>query len=315
MIAWVVPVLAIVHTMEAGVGTTGMMIGIAALVLAGVGVVMTIAKDRASRRRARRMDRQLTHSGAEAARIRHRVYAESAAGALARAGRTPRGTIEFRSEWGEDALLWDLFGGQLDGFYIEAGAHDGYRISVSYAFEQIGWKGLLVEAIPDRVKDCQRVRPGARIVHAALGRPGAHGTTTFTIADGAGLDVLSFHHAKPGHEGEIAKRGGTLRKVEVPLTCLEEVLRDHTGTIDFFSLDVEGAELEVLAGMGPHRPRVLMIEDASAGRDGRVQPTIEAMGYAFVGWLGFNRVFIRADQREILARAEGLLPGSALFSE
>jgi FkbM family methyltransferase len=293
---------------------TGLVVGVAGVLLGGAALAVALVKDRTARRRARRVDRRLAHAGAELARVRRAVYAENARAALERAGKSPRGDIEFRAEAGEDALLWDLLGGQLDGFFIEAGAHDGYRISVSYAFERIGWTGLLVEAIPERVADCCRVRRGSRVEHAALGRSGATGKTTFTIADGAGLDVLSFHKAKSGHEAEIAQRGGTLREVQVPLTSLEALLKDHTGEIDFFSLDVEGAELDVLDGMGPWRPRILMVEDASAGEDGRLEPAVVGMGYVMAGWLGFNRVFVRKDQSEVLKRAEGLLVDRALYA-
>jgi hypothetical protein len=52
--------------------------------------------------------------------------------------------VEFRSQCGEDALIWDAFNGQLDGFYIEVGAFNGYDFSVTYALDCIGWNGLLI---------------------------------------------------------------------------------------------------------------------------------------------------------------------------
>ncbi len=292
----------------------GTAIGIAGVALGGAALFVALTREKSARKRQRRLDQRVKHVDRELARVRRAAYAERALGALSRAGRKPRGEIEFRAEAGEDAVLWDLLGGQLDGFFIEAGAHDGYRISVSYAFEQIGWRGLLVEAIPERVADCRRVRPNARVEHAALGRTGASGTTTFTIADGEGLDVLSFHKPKAGHEAEIAQRGGTMRQVTVPMTSLAELLKDHQGEIDFFSLDVEGAELDVLDGMGGLRPRILMLEDASAGSDGRIDPAVTALGYVMAGWVGFNRVYVRRDQSEILRRAQGVLEPAALYA-
>src|SRR4051794_22727762 len=52
---------------------------------------------------------------------------------------------EARSQNGEDALLWDLLGDREHGFFVEAGAYDGYTFSVSYLFEGAGWSGVLVE--------------------------------------------------------------------------------------------------------------------------------------------------------------------------
>ena len=57
---------------------------------------------------------------------------------------------EARSQNAEDALLWDLLGDREHGFFVEAGAYDGYTFSVSYLFECVGWSGLLVEPIPGR---------------------------------------------------------------------------------------------------------------------------------------------------------------------
>src|SRR5436189_990207 len=79
---------------------------------------------------------------------------------------------EARSQTGEDALLWDLVGDRKRGFFVEAGAYDGYTFSVSYLFECTGWSGVLVEPIQERAADCERRRPGSRVVAAALSAPG-----------------------------------------------------------------------------------------------------------------------------------------------
>ena len=52
----------------------------------------------------------------------------------------------------KQARIVDLFynSSKFDGFFIEAGAYDGYTLSNSLYFEIYrGWKGLLVEAHPD----------------------------------------------------------------------------------------------------------------------------------------------------------------------
>ena len=54
---------------------------------------------------------------------------------LQREGRKPALPVEACSQWGEDVLLWDLFGGKTDGFFIEAGAFDGYTFSVTYLLD------------------------------------------------------------------------------------------------------------------------------------------------------------------------------------
>src|SRR5258708_7583815 len=86
-----------------------------------------------------RIDRDLLRS-------RQAVAALQGESILRRHKREPVMPIEFTSQFGEDLLAWTLLGQPTNGFFIEAGAFDGYRYSVTYPLETMGWKGLLVEA-------------------------------------------------------------------------------------------------------------------------------------------------------------------------
>ena len=56
-----------------------------------------------------------------------------------------------------------------NGFFIEAGANDGRRQSNSYFLEKKrGWRGLLVEGIPDLHRQCVKNRPASKVVNRAL---------------------------------------------------------------------------------------------------------------------------------------------------
>src|SRR6516225_8771930 len=47
-----------------------------------------------------------------------------------------------------------------NGFFVEAGANDGLAQSNTYWFEQFrGWRGLLIEAVPEKAAACRRNRP------------------------------------------------------------------------------------------------------------------------------------------------------------
>ena len=93
---------------------------------------------------------------------------------LAAGGETSgRPRPEARSQTGEDALLWELLGDREGGFFVEAGAFDGYTFSVSYLFECVGWSGLLVEPVVHRAAECSVRRKSSRVVAAALSRPGS----------------------------------------------------------------------------------------------------------------------------------------------
>ncbi len=282
-------------------------------------ILLIDARRKAARalKRQRRVERVLEQTRVELDRLRRGT---SRAEALVAMGTKSDGGLlspDFRSEFGEDSLLWQLLDRPTTGFFIEVGAYDGLTLSVSCAFEAMGWTGLLIEAIPERFEMCRRSRPGSRVVHAALGKRGSAGTTKFHVARGEGLEVLSYHHTPAEQEREVLKRGAAMQEVDVPLTTMDALLEGHAGPIDFASIDVEGAELDLLDGfdLAKWRPRIIVIEDISAGRNPALDAKLEASGYVLVAWLGFNQVRVHRSEDAILARAAVLPKGAPIFAE
>ncbi len=255
---------------------------------------------RADRQKAmvQRIDSQLQ-------RARRRLYRLEALGLLEERGRKPSLPVRFRAQFGEDLALWELFDDQVDGFFIEVGAFDGVELSVSYVFEAIGWRGLLIEALPERYEQCVKNRPGSRVVHGALSRDGSSGTTTFESVEGEGeAPLFSFLGGSREHLKRVREREWETRKTVVPLTSMNALLEGHRGPIDFAVIDVEGAEIPLLQGfdLNRYRPRVLLIED-NAGRKGRELPAyMSAFAYTEVGWVGVNRLYVRSDERALIKR-------------
>src|SRR5262245_48668025 len=86
-------------------------------------------------RRSRRRMTRLERTTAEQLLMLKPMYARHATARLAAAGRSPARPVEFRSQFGEDILLHNLFDTKRDGYFIEVGAYDGYTYAVTYAFE------------------------------------------------------------------------------------------------------------------------------------------------------------------------------------
>jgi FkbM family methyltransferase len=172
-----------------------------------------------------------------------------------------------------DAIL-----GRDGGFFVEAGANDGYRQSNTYWFERFrGWRGVLVEPMQELYDLCREERPGATVVRAAL-VPFDHEGGTVRMEFAGLMSTVSGEHA----DEDRTEMGNILGwydayEAEVPARTLSSVLDEvEAPEIDLLSLDVEGFEPGVLAGLdlARHAPRWILVEvhDDAAGR-----PPIEAI--------------------------------------
>ena len=58
---------------------------------------------------------------------------------------------------------------ETSGFFIEAGAHNGYSQSNTYYWERVkNWRGILVEPIYEQYQECCRERTGSYVFRNAL---------------------------------------------------------------------------------------------------------------------------------------------------
>jgi len=157
-----------------------------------------------------------------------------------------------------------------NGFFIECGANDGYSQSNTYYLEkQKGWRGLLVEGIPELYEKCRINRPRSIVKNCVL------------VSQDCSADTMTMHYCNlmsvvdgsmksSDLQAEHLSTGFAVQKidesysVDVKAMTLESVLDslEDMPKIDFFSLDVEGYELEVLKGLNldKYRPAYILVE-------------------------------------------------------
>ena len=154
------------------------------------------------------------------------------------------------------------------GFFVEAGGNDGLKQSNTFYLEsRRGWRGLLVEPVPRLAQRCTKNRPRARVIHAALVPPELAGrpvslvdvdlmTVTTPTSD---LTADQVEHVASAERAQ----GIVRREVQAPGRTLSDCI-DSAGLprIDLLSLDVEGFELGVLAGLDltRHAPAWALVE-------------------------------------------------------
>lgn len=157
-----------------------------------------------------------------------------------------------------------------NGFFIEAGGNDGIRQSNTLYFEKyLGWRGLLIEAVPALAERCRSNRPKCIVENCALVSSAYH-QAEIEIHYRDLMSIIKGGALGPAEEERYLREGKTFLKkddqpysIMVPARTLNAVLDKHRiGRVDLLSLDVEGYEAEVLMGIDfeKHRPEHILIE-------------------------------------------------------
>ncbi len=148
------------------------------------------------------------------------------------------------SQRNQSGIVDTILGGLEGGFFVECGAGNGQTYSNSLFLEKVrGWTGLLVEANPHHFSSMLRKNRYAYLLNACLSpRPYAA--------------ILNFSVAKllgglPQYIDERQKsrmaRKRQYSNISIPCFPLASVLKAlHRSHVDYFSLDVEGAEIDIM---------------------------------------------------------------------
>ena len=212
----------------------------------------------------------------------------------------------------EDVILWRALKHVQKGSYIDIGAWEPERDSVSKAFYDKGWRGVHVEPVPFYAEKLRQARPDEVIVEAVIGLGG--GTTEITVIAETGLStgkaaIADLHRTLPYTQAMIL----------VPKIPLSELFDVHAlGEVHWLKIDVEGMEEEVLQSWQGHpaRPWVLVLESTLPNKPIQNhyvwESEVLARGYQYVYFDGLNRFYVHKNRTE-LQSAFG--PGPNVFDD
>jgi FkbM family methyltransferase len=158
----------------------------------------------------------------------------------------------FYSQFNQDIYLEAIFfKGYKNGFYVDVGAHDGVTINNTLYFEKNNnWTGINIEPIKSVFDKLVNNRPNNININCAVCNN--DGETEFLCNSGytemiSGIkdnfDIRHLHRL----EWENIQYNSTTEIIKVNTKRLETIFDEHSiSHINYLSIDVEGAEFEVI---------------------------------------------------------------------
>jgi FkbM family methyltransferase len=158
----------------------------------------------------------------------------------------------FHSQDNQDKFLETfIFKGYTNGFYVDVGAHDGVTINNTLYFEKYNkWKGINIEPIKNVFNKLTLNRPDNININCAVCNDDGEadflcnvGYTEMISGIKSNFDIRHLERL----ERENTQYGSTTEIIKVPTKKLETILNEHNVLhINYLSIDVEGAEFEVI---------------------------------------------------------------------
>lgn len=190
------------------------------------------------------------------------------------------------AQHGEDAVLAALFEGVERGFYVDVGSFHPRRYSNTRLLYERGWRGINIDISARKVALFDFDRPGDRNIRCAV-TDKAGELTAYVFGTGSALDTIDRATASAWAE----RFDLTFTEVQVPGRTLTDILDECAApAVDYLNVDVEGAEMAVLAGLDLTRyaPRCLTIEihgDLDTARRSPAYRLLAERGYELHTWM------------------------------
>ena len=219
-------------------------------------------------------------------------------------------TLQTRSQFGEEEhLVMKYFYGMGRGTFLELGALDGLEWGNTAGLDRdLNWKGILIEGSPGSYQKMIKNRPKQLLVNSVIcsNISMVHYLDYMSgFKNPAVFGIWEFMPAKYKNAWfpDIAMGKKSLPDTSlvpcVPISMLLNMLRVRH--INFFSLDVEGAELEVLKTIDFKRVQFDVI--CMEGHSSETHQILIDHGYLMVEDIGLNRWYIHHSFRPIEAPA------------
>ena len=212
----------------------------------------------------------------------------------------PEAVIVSYSQNAEDVRLARVLD-STSGFYVDVGAGDPTEFSVTNHFYDRGWSGINVEPGP-AFERLEQERPRDVNLRLAVA-PKSEEREFWVSTPHWGLSTL----ISPDPSAPIPE-GFSFERQSITTRPLSDIIREHAANeaIDFMTIDVEGAEGDVVRSMDFElsQPMIIVVEAISpltfepSHHDW--EPVLIAAGYELATFDGINRFYVAQEHRDLI---------------
>ena len=164
----------------------------------------------------------------------------------------------------EKSQIRQFFHHLQQGVCVEVGANEPISVCSQslHLEEQLNWQCVLIEPNPLLAQKAVKLRPKAIVCEVACTRPENVGTMLLNIPLDDNNQEVTGHASLEKNADEHNYQ--CHNSIKVKADTLTHILQaQHIQQIDFLSIDVEGAEMDVLLGLdfSLYQPQLVLLED------------------------------------------------------
>ena len=173
--------------------------------------------------------------------------------------------------------------------YVDIGCWHPIKASNTYFFHLRKWKGLCIDPNPELKKLYANYRPNDIFINSGIGN--SKKPLKYYMLEESSMNTFSYNFIE---KNQLETKIKNIK--EVPLHSLKDILDKNlkeNDRLDFFDVDVEGLDLEVLKtnDWDKYRPKVIVVEsDNSIKQDinSELVKYLESKDYKLIGKSNIN---------------------------
>tara|TARA_B100000989_G_scaffold231793_1_gene178596 strand:+ start:66 stop:761 length:696 start_codon:yes stop_codon:yes gene_type:complete len=206
---------------------------------------------------------------------------------------------------GCDLLINYLFKFKKKGFYLDVGCQHPVSNNNTYLLNRRGWNGMNIDLDPKNIRLFNLERPNDMNICKCVS------------SDNSEKDLFFFHSGSPINslEKKTIKDKSNFSLKRIKTYTLNSILKDYNiKNIDYFNLDVEGHEMDVLKNFDIklYKPKVISVEfidyqmkklefknnNIGVVLESEIYKYFISNNYHFINWSHADLIFIHKNFRD-----------------